>query len=90
MGYLRKKWLTGQPPCATFLTVNKEAAVSDEPQLAGMIPLSALADFLRDHLTVEVEVYEENYSQGYVTTEVTIKLGDIVITKGSDRHNYTR
>tara|TARA_R110000868_G_scaffold9620_5_gene47549 strand:- start:692 stop:859 length:168 start_codon:yes stop_codon:yes gene_type:complete len=55
-----------------------------------MIPLSALADFLRDHLTVEVEVYEQNYSQGYVTTEVTIKLGDIVITRGSDNHNYTR
>ena len=64
--------------------------MSDEPQLAGMIPLSALADFLREHLPVEVEVYEQNYSQGYVTTEVTIKLGDTVITRGSDNHNYTR
>lgn len=64
--------------------------MSDEPTLAGMIPLSVLADFLRDHLTVEVEVYEENYSEGYVTTEVTISLGKTVITKGSDSHNYTR
>lgn len=64
--------------------------MSDEPTLAGVIPLSQLADFLREHLAVEVVVFEENYSEGYVTTEVTIKLGDTVITRGSDSHNYTR
>ena len=64
--------------------------MSDEPTLAGMIPLSVLADFLRDHLTVEVEVFEENYSEGYVTTEVTIRLGDTEISRGSRSFHYGR
>lgn len=64
--------------------------MSDEPTLAGVIPLSQLADFLREHLTVEVEVYEENYSEGYVTTEVTIRLGDTEISRGSRSFHYGR
>ena len=64
--------------------------MSDEPQLAGMISLSQLADFLREHLTVEVEVFEENYSEGYVTTEVTIRLGDTEIARGSRSFHYGR
>jgi len=50
--------------------------VCDEPTLAGVIPLSQLADFLREHLTVDVEVFEESYSEGYVVTRVTVRLGD--------------
>jgi len=68
--------------------VNKEATMSDEATLAGMIPLSQLADFLREHLTLDVEVFEEPYSEGYVTTEVTIRLGDTVISRGSDSFSY--
>ena len=64
--------------------------MSDEPTLAGVIPLSQLADFLREHLTVEVEVFEENYSEGYVTTEVTIRLGDTEISRGSCSFHYGR
>ena len=59
--------------------------MSDEPTLAGVIPLSQLADFLREHLTVQVEVFlDESHS----TTEVTIRLGDTVISRGSDSYRY--
>jgi hypothetical protein len=80
--------LTRQPPNATLLTVNKEVALSDEPTLAGMIPLSQLADFLQEHLTVDVEVFEEPYSDGYVKTRVTVMLGDTTIARGSDSYRY--
>lgn len=62
----------------------------DEPTLAGVIPLSQLADFLREHLTVDVEVFEESYSEGYVTTEVTIRLGDTEISRGYSSYHYGR
>ena len=64
--------------------------MSDEPTLAGVIPLSQLADFLREHLTVEVEVSDEPYSEGYVTTEVTIRLGDTEISRGYSTYRYGR
>lgn len=60
----------------------------DEPTLAGVIPLSQLADFLREHLTVEVEVSDEPYSEGYVKTRVTVMLGDTTIARGSDSYRY--
>ena len=64
--------------------------MSDELTLAGVIPLSKLADFLREHLTVQVEVFDKAYSEGYVTTEVTIRLGDTVISRGSDSYRDSR
>lgn len=64
--------------------------MSDEPTLAGVISLSQLADFLREHLTVEVEVFEEPYSNGYVKTRVTVQLGDTTIARGSDSYHYGR
>ena len=64
--------------------------MSDEPTLAGVIPLSKLADFLREHLTVQVEVFDKAYSEGYVTTEVTIRLGDTEISRGSRSFHYGR
>ena len=64
--------------------------MSDEPTLSGVIPLSQLADFLREYLAVEVEVFEENYSEGYVTTEVTIRLGDTENSRGSRSFHYGR
>lgn len=67
-------------------TMNKGMTMSDEPQLAGMIPLSTLAEFLRDWLTVEVSLFEKPYSEGHLTTEVTIMLGNTVITRGSDSY----
>ena len=80
--------MTRQPPNATLLTVNKEVALSDEPTLAGMIPLSQLADFLREYLTVDVDVFEETYAEGYVVTRVTVRLGDTTIARGSDSYRY--
>ena len=62
--------------------------MSDEPTLAGMIPLSQLADFLREHLTLDVEVFDETYSEGYVVTRVTVRLGDTTIARGSDSYRY--
>lgn len=56
--------------------------------LGGIIPLSELADFLREHLTLEVEVFDETYSEDYVVTRVTVQLGDTTIARGSDSYRF--
>jgi len=60
----------------------------DHEPMLGNISLAELADFRREHLTIEVEVFEEPYGDGYVVTRVTASLGDTTIARGSDGHRY--